>query len=468
MVNRKRDFQDPGVAWATYEPNPGCPWNLARVAHLHRRAGFQAPYSVLERDMTDGPQVTLQRLLEGEPIALNGQPKANFERSMDSLAAESAASGSLLRLQAAWIYRMILSPHPLRERMTRFWHGHFATSNAKVNNLRLMNRQVALFRNQGLGDFRKLLSEVGRDPAMLIFLDSATNRKAHPNENYAREVMELFSLGRGNYTEQDVKEAARAFTGRFVQGDQFREVAAQHDDENKRLLGHEGILGGDAVVGILVDQPACARFLAQKLYRHFISDHGEDPNPSLLEPLAVKIRSSGYDIAATVEYIIGSNIFHDDKNQWRRVRSPLELAVGTVRALEAVQPCPSPEALAELSSRMGEALYSPPSVAGWPGGPAWINTASSIDRVNLMLTLLSSTDAKHGRRIDPAKVARYHGVENAAKARAFYANLLIEGPLQEGVSRAVERQPSATGTSEDDRIRFDLSLILTSPEYQLG
>jgi uncharacterized protein (DUF1800 family) len=436
------------------------------VAHLHRRAGFQAPGRVLDRDVAEGPEAAIERLLVGEPTSLDGRPAAEFERSMDALAAESAATGALGRLQAAWIYRMILSPHPLRERVTRFWHGHFATSNAKVNNLKLMNRQIALFRSHGLGDFRQLLAEVGRDPAMLLFLDSATNRKAHPNENYAREVMELFSLGRGRYSEKDVQEAARAFTGRFVQGDRFRDVAAQHDREVKRVLGVEGVLSGDSVVGILVDQPACAEFLARKLYRAFLDDV-QEPEPALLEPLATTLRSSHYDMTATLKFLLHSRIFHDQPGAGRRVRGPVELAVGTVRALEIVDPTASPEALAEACTRMGESLFAPPNVAGWPGGAAWINTASSIERANLMLGLLSPSDDRLGHRFDPASLARRYNATDPAQARAYFVELLVEGPLQEGLRLAIERQQPPAGASDPERIGFDLKLVLTSPEYQL-
>ncbi len=460
-----RRREDAVAAWAPYAPSPEQPWNLARVAHLHRRAGFQAPWSVLERDLAEGPEAAIDRLIHGEPTALDGQPAAQFERTMDLLSAESAASGSLSRLQSAWIYRMILTPNPLRERMTRFWHGHFATSNTKVNNLKLIHRQSALFRSHGMGDFRELLSEVGRDPAMLIFLDSPTNRKAHPNENYAREVMELFSLGRGNYSEQDVKEAARAFTGRFVQGDRFREVAAQHDGEIKQILGKEGVLNGETVVGILVDQPACARFLAHKLYRLFISEF-DDPDPALLEPVASNLRAANYRIQTTVEMILRSRLFHDNASQGRKLRSPVELAVGTVRALEILDPCPSPETLAAACTRMGEALYAPPNVAGWPGGTEWINTASSLERANLLLGLLSKSDDKLGRRLNPEALAKRYSFANPGDTRNFYTQLLVEGPFQDGLRSAVERQ-AQPDSQEDDRVRFDISLILTAPEYQL-
>ena len=233
---------DPSWAWAPYVPDPGAPWDLARVAHLHRRAGFAAPWAVLQRDLRDGPEASVGRLLDGEATGPDGKPASDFEALADEMARQLAPSASLTRLQGIWLYRMISTGHPLRERMTLFWHGHFATSQAKVNNPELMQRQNNLFRAHALGDFKSLLEAVGKDPAMLIWLDSTANRKAHPNENYAREVMELFTLGRGRYTEKDVQEAARAFTGRFVVRDRFQQVPAQHDGGTKTVLGqHRGV-----------------------------------------------------------------------------------------------------------------------------------------------------------------------------------------------------------------------------------
>ena len=226
---------DPSWAWAPYVPDPGAPWDLARVAHLHRRAGFAAPWAVLQRDLRDGPEASVDRLLDGEATGADGKPAADFEALADEMARQLAPSASLTRLQGIWLYRMISTGHPLRERMTLFWHDHFATSQAKVNNAGLMQRQNDLFRAHALGDFKGLLAAVGKDPAMLIWLDSTANRKAHPNENYAREVMELFTLGRGRYTEKDVQEAARAFTGWFVVRDRFQRGprAARRRDEDR-------------------------------------------------------------------------------------------------------------------------------------------------------------------------------------------------------------------------------------------
>ncbi len=248
---------DPSAAWAPYEPTDSEPWDLPRVAHLHRRAGFSASWSVLQSDQKDGPEAAINRLLDGEPTSLDGQPANQFAAFLDQMAQKLGTAG-LDRLQGVWIYRMILTPYPLRERLTLFWHDHFATSNSKVNNPLLMQRQNAFLRQHALGDFGAMLRGMAQNPAMLIWLDSTSNRKAHPNENYAREVMELFALGRGHYSEKDVQEAARAFTGSFVRGDEFHHVPEQHDPGSKSILGQSGPFEGDDVSDILLAQPACA------------------------------------------------------------------------------------------------------------------------------------------------------------------------------------------------------------------
>ena len=444
---------DPARAWAPYAPSPGDPWDRPRVAHLHRRAGFAAPWDVLERDLKDGPDASVDRLLAGEPATRDGTPAAAFAAQFDAIAGRLGASGSLTRLQGIWLRRMIDTPHPLLERLTLFWHDHFATSFAKVNSTALMQRQNAGLRRHALGDFGALLGEMARDPAMLVWLDSATNRKAHPNENYAREVMELFALGRGRYTEKDVQEAARAFTGGFIRDDRFVEVPAQHDDGEKTILGRTGRFRGADVTGILLDQPACAEFLAGKLFRHFVSEVDE-PSPALLAPVADAFRRSGYDVRVPVRLILRSRLFHDPAMRRRRVKSPVEFAVGTIRALEVVRPTVAADALADACTRMGQSLYAPPSVAGWDGGPAWINTTTTLARTNFALALLSDTDAPFGKRLDPKALAERHRADDVAW---FYVELLVQDALDEPVRRKVKGSAKEVAT-----------LVLSAPEYQLS
>ncbi|GAC1450785.1 MAG: DUF1800 domain-containing protein [Isosphaeraceae bacterium] len=457
---------DPERAWSRYSPGPDTPWDLARVAHLHRRAGFAAPWAILQRDLRDGPDASIDRLMEGEATSADGKDAAAFESLADEMARQLASEAALPRLQGLWLYRMIFTGRPLRERMTLFWHGHFATSQTKVQNTGLMQRQNDLFRTHALGKFPRLLSAIGKDPAMLIWLDSTANRKAHPNENYAREVMELFTLGRGHYTEKDVQEAARAFTGWFVQRDRFQEIAAQHDSGTKTVLGQTGAFRGDDIPAILLAQASSAEFLCGKLARQFLDEVDPLP-PALIAPLARSFRESGYEIRVPLETILRSTLFHAREVRRRRVKNPVEFAVGTVRALEILKPTVQVDALAEACGRMGQSLYAPPSVAGWDGGPAWGNSTAMLTRTNLALALVSTEDAALGARFDPAALAARHGFHDAGGAARFYSDLLVQDAFDRTVRASIEAASlKAAGTA--DAAREVATLILSSPEYQLA
>jgi len=458
---------DPVRAWSPFVPGPDDPWDLPRVAHLHRRAGFAAPWAVLQRDLRDGPDRSIDRILDGEPTTSDGRSAAECEALFDGMAAQLAPSASLTRLQGIWLYRMIFTAHPLRERMTLFWHNHFATSNTKVNNTALMQRQNDLLRTHAVGRFPTLLAAIARDPAMLIWLDSTANRKAHPNENFAREVMELFTLGRGRYTERDIQEAARAFTGWFVQGGRFREVAAQHDDGEKAILGHTGRFDGDDIPAILLEQPACAEFLCTKLVRAFVTEI--DPvTPELVAPLAEPFRASGYEIRVPLGMILRSALFHDPEIRRRRVKSPVEHAIGTIRALEVVKPTVQADALADACVRMGQALYAPPSVAGWDGGTAWANSTTMLNRTNLILALLGDEDAALGRRLDPAALARKHDATTTEQGAGFLIDLLVQDGFDAGLRRRVTAAALSKAKDPSAALREAATLVLTAPEYQLA
>lgn len=249
--------------WQPYTPDDQAPWNLKRVTHLHRRAGFSAPWNVLERDLREGPEAAINRLLCGQQSA--DKPGDDFEALSRTIGDAAVASDNPARLKAWWLYRMILSPDPLGERLTLLWHNHFATSNRKVQSLAHMREQNELFRRHARDNFADMLSAVVKHPAILIWLDADSNRRDHPNENLARELMELFTLGEGNYGESDVKEAARALTGWTVKGREFREVAAYQDDGEKAVLGRQGKLRGDDLLSLLLEQPATSQRLARRI-----------------------------------------------------------------------------------------------------------------------------------------------------------------------------------------------------------
>ncbi len=466
-ASKKSFLDDPGRAWSVYQPDRARPWDLETAAHLHRRAGFAAPWAVLQRDLKDGPEKSVARLLEGESAAADGTPASEFESFADAMAGRLGPTADLEGLQAIWLYRMVFTPHPLRERMTLFWHNHFATSMVKVQNSALMQRQNELFRGQALGDFRALLTAIGKDPAMLVWLDSTVNKKAHPNENYAREVMELFSLGRGHYTEKDVQEAARAFTGWFVIRDEFAQVPRQHDGGPKTVLGKKGDWSGDDIPAILLDQPACAEWICRKLFRYFVSEL-QPPSDALIAPLATAFRESGYQVRVPVEMILRSNLFFDASVRRRRVKCPVEFAVGTVRSLEVLKPTVQAAALAKSCVQMGQGLYAPPSVAGWEWGRAWINSTTLLARANLCLAMLSDDDEAMGRRFDPAKLAGRHGFHRPAEAAGFLLDLLVAVPLDAGVKPPILKAVMARAADGDAALRDAARRILNLPEYQLA
>jgi uncharacterized protein (DUF1800 family) len=460
-------LDDPAWAWAPFEPSAGRDWNLSSVAHLHRRAGFAASWPVLKRDLSAGPRASVDRLLEGDVKTTAGAPAADFESTIASMADQLAPSADLARIQGIWLYRMIFTPHPLRERMTLFWHNHFATSNVKVQSPLLMQKQNNLLRAHALGDFAALLTAMGQDPAMLIWLDSTINRKARPNENYAREVMELFTLGRGRYTEKDIQEAARAFTGWFVVNDRFEEVPRQHDDGAKTVLGRTGNWTGVDIPRILLEQPACAEYLCAKLFRYFVSGSSA-PSQRLIAPLARSFRDSGYQIARPVEMILRSNLFFEPRMRRKLVKSPVEFAVGTIRALEILNPTVQSSALVDACTRMGQSLYVPPSVAGWDGGAGWINSTAMLARANLALGLLSDQNDALGRRSDPQALAAQCGFGGRSELAKFFVDLLVQDGLGPRPRQQIEKAASAKSANAETAAREVVRLVLTSPEYQLA
>ncbi len=317
---------DPSWAWQPYRPDDNNPWDLKKAGHLYRRAAFGANYGQLDKAVADGPEKTIAALLAGGPTL------AAFNQQMEDMAA-SLNMNSEEEVRAWWIFRILQSPFPLEERLTLFWHNHFATSNAKVRNLSYMLGQNQLMRRNALGSFRTLLEEMSKDPAMMIWLDTALSKKGQANENYARELMELFSLGIGHYTEQDVREGARAFTGWEIGNGKFHLNSYQHDSGEKQFLGKSGNWGGEDIVRICLEQDAAANFITGKLFRFFISDT-LPPTRDLLEPLARRFRESDYDLRGVVETMLRSNLFFSPQAYRTQVKSPVDFAVGIVHALE--------------------------------------------------------------------------------------------------------------------------------------
>lgn len=345
------------------------PWDFDAAAHLWRRAAFGAPAARIEETLRLSPGDAAKSIVRGPAKDIPAE-------ELESVYVQVTGTGNADAIRAWLLQRMVRCDHQLREKIALFWHGHFATSVLKVNEPAWMARQYRLFLDLGLGPFADLLGKVTRDPAMIRWLDNETNSKGHPNENYARELFELFTLGEGNYTENDIKEAARAFTGWHILEDRYHFSARLHDDGEKEVLGTRGALGGDDVCRIALDQKACGRFLARKLLAFFVTP---DPSADIVEAFGEELRSREYRIGECLELLFASRLFYDTKNSGALVKSPIEFVAMSVRVfggkLDATAAAPDLRA-------MGQELLAPPNVKGWPGHLSWINTATWLARVD--------------------------------------------------------------------------------------
>ena len=469
------DAIDPRWAWEPYRPGDKAPWNLLRVGHLYRRAAFGATWDELQTGLSAGPDKLIDELLQGR-----GGDDA-FDARWQPFADSVKKGNNDGQLAAWWLGRLLDpdNPHLLREKITLFWHNHFATSNAKVRSAGAMLGQYALLRKHALGNFRDLLQEMSKDPAMLVWLDTARSKKGMPNENYARELMELFSLGVGNYTEKDIREAAKAFTGWELRDTQAYFNKSQYDDSEKTVLGKTGPWTGADIVNVCLEQPACATFLATKLFRFLVSET-VPPAPELIAPLAEKFHSSGYNFGALVATVLRSNLFFDDRVIRSRIKSPVDFGVGIVRVLGGRGGVPD---LAKALQGLGQHLFHPPSVKGWDGGPTWLNAQTLLFRQNLSLALCTredfpAHDRSQPRRYLPVLLCQRYGKQADADVVDFFLQVFLQndvpgetrGRLVSYLQQARQDRLPSYWTEEDgadQRIQAVCHLVLTLPEFQL-
>ena len=390
-----------------------------QLQHLYWRAGFGptpgqvatglSPRQALRQllrdsqqyEPLDGPAMRYAEPLptpSGEMMAAKGRPQTAMVTTPDRTAqpavkgagkmtaAERKQRNQNIRsafyaMNTGWLTRMATSPAQLREKLTFFWHGHFACRVRRPDAALQLNNTI---RRLALGKFPDLLLAVSKEPAMLQFLNNQQNRRQHPNENFAREVMELFTLGRGHYSETDVKEAARAFTGWGYNAEgQFAFRERQHDDGPKTLLGRTGNFTGEQALAVILEQPACAEFITTKLYRFFVND---TPDPAHIQPLAQAFFKSGYDISDLLERLFSADWFYAAANVGTRIKSPVELLAGMKRTLGLELANERP--LIVFQKALGQTLFEPPNVAGWPGGRSWIDSSSLLYRLQLPSVLL--------------------------------------------------------------------------------
>jgi len=427
-------------------------WSYDRAAHLIERAGFGAPPSEIARLAAMSPRQAVDSLVDYESIDTSRlEPFAEsgiWDPGMDpfppsraeavrlarergeGLGEEVLPAGTQRRLQPVvdkffysltanqietqrlglwWANRMLASPRPLEEKLTLFWHGHFATGENKVRDYRMMLRQNLMFRANASGRLQDLLIAILKDPAMLVYLDNGENVKAHPNENFGRELLELFTMGVGHYNEHDVREAARAFTGWTNDVLAFKFDASQHDFGDKTFLARTGPLNGEDVIRTILEQPVTGEFVAAKLYRFFVR---EDIGPEVKADLGRTFRESGYQIKPLLKRMFLSRDFYAPPSYATQIKSPVHLVVSTYRKI-GLREIPTIPDFGRMTGALGQSLFDPPNVAGWAGGRTWITPSTLLQRGNLFRDVLfpdvksfrppdramSPTDARVGERL---------------------------------------------------------------------
>ncbi|MCG3125253.1 MAG: hypothetical protein CHACPFDD_00069 [Phycisphaerae bacterium] len=400
------------------EPLDPRQWDADRAAHLLRRAGFGGPASEVARLTSAGLEAAVDELVNYHSTFWTNDPPP-----IDAIVAESPERDELRQMSEEerrafvekrrqaeqrtieevrlwWIERMIESPRPLEEKMTLFWHGHFTSGAREVKRSVFMYEQNEFLRKHALANFRDLLMGVSRDRAMLVYLDNNRNVKRQPNENYARELMELFSLGVGNYSEADVKAAARAFTGWGFDDEGFRFRRSVHDEGEKTFLGRKGKLDGQDIIDQILEQPACSRFLARALLEFFCRP---EPDKELVERFALVIRRNKFDLRPAMRTLFLSKAFYHPRSRGTLIKSPIELIVSTVRAFDL--DVGDLQAVERATRAMGQELLQPPNVKGWDGGTKWITTATLFNRYNVTCALLNGAE-RPGRPRDRRQPSR--------------------------------------------------------------
>ncbi len=440
--NLSRAAKDPAWAWARYEPVDDQGWNVGLAAHLLARAGFGSNLAERERAVADGPQKTIDRLVHPpEDLDAFEQTYAEYER---------ASEGSIDALRAWWLRRMIETPFPLLEKLTLFWHGHFAVSQNEVGRSPLMQRHVQLLREYALGPFRSLLQAVMVDPAMLLCLEAQKSRKATPSLTLARTLLGTFTVGEGNYTDRDVAETARAFTGWFVHRTRRQFYDREFDDGEKEILGKKDNFTTESALDWIADQRAASRTVVRMLYRQFVSETDE-PGDELLDPLVDSLAAGG-DVLATVETMLRSNLFFSPFAPQCRVKSPVEFALGLARCFTDRI---ATQNLGPSLAGMGQDLYNPPTSAGWPGGLDWLNDASIVGRHRLAAEMLAP-EGKSLYDLNVQSFAVAHGKTDLAASLPFFTDLLLPDS-----DAAVEM------TSTPERLEDLVLAIACLPDYQL-
>lgn len=482
--------------------NPG-QWDAAKAAHLLNRAGFGGTPEQIQslckagldgavHAMLNGPDDSAQfpKPADVAPVnfmAMREQYKMlpDDERKKKMQEVMKQQRGDMAGLVTWWLNRMAQSPNPMREKMTLFWHGHFATSVQKVKLPYLMWQQNETLRQLALGNFGTMTKAISRDPAMMTYLDTRENKKEHPNENFARELMELFTLGIGNYTEEDIQQAARAFTGYKInpQDDSFRFAPFQHDSGEKKFFERTGDFDGDDIIGMILQKPACAQFITRKIWTFFCY---ENPSPALVDSLAASFRAGNYEIKPLMQEIFRSAEFYSPRTVRMQIKSPVQWLVGTSKILETDVP---PGFVAMNSLRqLGQIPFAPPNVKGWDGGKAWITTSTLLARYNFSNFMLGNgpmnmqmmrkvanknpgrpgVDVENYKAVDFAKIAPPELRGDPRKLVAALTFRLFQSPLTPHETQPfLDFLKQRNNDTSDATIRDLLHLMMSTPQYQL-
>ena len=485
-------------------------WNYEAAAHLLTRAGFGGTPGEIEaahgkgldaavRDLVDvsddladvpAPEWAHPRPIGKIRTQMRSQRISPRERRERKRAYHDMEGENILDLRRWWLERMLTSPAPLLEKMTLFWHGHFATSVQKVRDGYWMWLQNDTLRRNALGNFATLTKKMSRDPAMMIYLDLEKSEKEHPNENWARELMELFTIGIGNYTEQDIRESARAFTGYRVnlRTQQFRFSSFQHDASSKTFMGRTGPFDGDDIIDTLLEKPACAQFIGRKIWRYFVED---DPSPETVNAVASRLRAHNYEIRPFLREIFSSGEFYSERVIRSQIKSPLQFLIQTAKLLEI--PLPPAEIAQNAMRQMGQILFAPPSVKGWDGGRAWISTSTLLFRYNFANYLINGDamlpasvpekdraldfgfrrglDLGADIRRDPIDVSKLIPAELRRKPQELVAHLsnrLFQAKAAaKGADAFVQYLEARKPDTGDETMRGLLHLMMSTPQFQL-
>jgi len=485
-------------------------WDWNKAAHLLNRAGFGGTPEQIDALYHAGFDRSVNRLLNapddtaefpkpvwatqdssqqmailhaGLDLAAAGTPADQEARKMIFRKYQGDVRKNMIDLVGWWLNRMATTPDPLREKLTLFWHGHFATGVTKVRDSYKMWLQNETLRQHALGDFGSMVRAMSRDPAMLVWLDGADSLRSKPNENWARELMELFTLGIGNYTEDDIKASAKAFTGYKVNpaNQTFFYSPLQHNDEQKTFFGKTGDFNGDDIINMILGKPVCAQYMVRKIWRFFVYDN---PAPALVNDLAARFQKNGYAIHPLMNEIFRSAEFYSPRAIRMQIKRPVEWTIRNAKVLEASLPPTIP--MTNALRQLGQIPFDPPNVKGWDGGKAWITTSTLLARYNLSNYVIGNggmtlqpvgNNAKKARpmrdvpsravidfeKIAPAALRK----DTTALVKSLSLRLFQTELIPYASQRFIDYLEPRKADIDDQTVRELLHLMMSTPDYQL-